>query len=114
MRVTMNTGTDKTSSTKKIRDQAFASPARVKTIIDAVSSAVNNVLPPTLEKMQLYIRTEKSLQLLLQPIKANIVEAYGQMIAIIESEYDTSERETLGLLSLDDLKSTLEHIFSST
>ena len=93
---------------KKIRDQAFATSTRVTSIIEKVASSISELLPPLLEKMRLYIKSEKSLQLLFQPIKANIVEAYGQMITIIENEYDDSERAGFGHLSLDGLKGQLD------
>lgn len=58
--------------------------------------------------MKLYVTDEKSRDLLLKPLKGNIMEARNQMESLIAHEYTAEEASTICLMSADELQSMLD------
>ena len=91
------------ASGKEIKSQAFASAARVQSIVAAVRTSLSTTLPALVRKLRLYVRSEKSFDLIVGPIRMNVTEAHDQMAALVDSEYDEGERRAIGMLAREEL-----------
>ena len=96
------------TSGKEIKAQAFASTARVQSIVSAVKESLSVTLPSLVRKLQLYVRSQKAFDLIVGPIKRNVTEAHDQMTAVLDTEYDDDEKQAIGMLSSQELSAMLE------
>lgn len=92
---------------KHMKEQAFATPDRVASIVSTVRSSITTSLASLVRKMHVYISDEKALRLVLNPIKANITEAHGQMKAIVDAEYDEGDKKQMMMMDGAGLETLL-------
>lgn len=90
--------------------QAFAAPERVKEMVAKVREALDSSLPESIRRMQLYLTNPATHAILFRPIKSNVVEAHGQIAALLESDYTKEEAASIGLPTPDELGRILDAI----
>lgn len=66
---------------------AFASPEKIKALMQELRASVEEFTCNTVAKMQLYLPNQQTRNVLLTPIKANILEAYGRLHMYLLAEY---------------------------
>jgi hypothetical protein len=88
--------------------QAFAAPARLEEMVGRVHTALRDSLPAATSKMKLYLNNPATHAILFKPIKSNIVEAHGQIAALLETEYTPEEAAQIGLARPEELKGLLD------
>eukprot|EP00898_Chlorokybus_atmophyticus_P000708 jgi/Chlat1/1638/Chrsp127S01891 len=94
-------------SSQPLREQAFASPERLKEMIDKVREALET-LPGVMARLRLYLTSPSTRAILLRPIKSNISEAYTQIANLVGIEYNDEDRKVIGLISHDELNAKLD------
>ena len=87
--------------------QAFASPERLKEMVQKVQSAMQSSLPKAISKMKLYLNNPSTHSVLFKPIKSNIAEAHAQIAALLESEYTQQEVQSIQLTTPSALEKLL-------
>ncbi len=90
--------------------QAFAAPERVVEMVGKVRDAMSSALPEAIRRMQLYLQNPATHKVLYRPIKSNIVEAHGQIQALLDSDYTKEEAEKIALPLPAELKGVLDSI----
>ncbi|KAL0022928.1 hypothetical protein WJX77_008565 [Trebouxia sp. C0004] len=85
------------SSSKRLREQAFASPERLAEMVQKVQTAMQISLPKAVSKMKLYLNNPSTHSILFKPIKSNIAEAHAQIAALLEAEYTQQEVQSIQL-----------------
>ncbi|DBB10820.1 hypothetical protein WJX82_004700 [Trebouxia sp. C0006] len=85
------------SSSKRLREQAFASPERLAEMVQKVQTAMQTSLPNAVSKMKLYLNNPSTHSILFKPIKSNIAEAHAQIAALLEAEYTQQEVQSIQL-----------------
>lgn len=85
------------SSSKRLREQAFASPERLAEMVQKVQTAMQTSLPKAVSKMKLYLNNPSTHSILFKPIKSNIAEAHTQIAALLEAEYTQQEVQYIQL-----------------
>lgn len=83
----------------RLRDHAFAAPDRVAAALAAAAAAATGELPRFAAKARLYIPDPGARGALLRPVKANLAEAYAQVAALLEAEYEAGEAGRVGMPS---------------
>lgn len=79
-------------------------------MVKKVRDALGKALPEALKRMQLYLQNPATHKVLYRPIKSNIVEAHGQIQALLDSDYTKEESAAVDLPSPDELKVLLDDI----
>jgi hypothetical protein len=98
-----------------LRTQVFASPDRVKQVLDDVQKRVEESLPQTLSQMRIYISNISTQNLLYRPIKDQIMESLKQLASLVNSQYLPEDRSTIDLSVIDMIQQRLEsYIVTST
>ncbi|XP_059458289.1 conserved oligomeric Golgi complex subunit 3-like [Corylus avellana] len=93
---------------KPLKDQAFASPDKVAELVQKVSAAIQQELPPVMAKMKLYLQNPSTRTILFKPIKTNIVEAHVQVQSMLKAEYSPEEiQNIINMVSIQDLQAQL-------
>ena len=87
--------------------QAFASPERLKEMVQKVQSAMQTSLPKAISKMKLYLNNPSTHSVLFKPIKSNIAEAHAQIAALLEAEYTQQEVQSIQLTTPSTLEKLL-------
>ena len=87
--------------------QAFASPERVREMVQKVQAAMQAALPKAVSKMKLYLNNPATHSILFKPIKSNIAEAHAQIAALLEAEYTQQEVQSIHLTSPSALEKLL-------
>jgi len=96
--------------TKPLREQAFAAPERLVEMVAKVRGALASDLPQAIKRMQLYLSNPATHKVLYRPIKSNIVEAHGQIQALLDSDYTGEEAAAIALPTPLELKNVLDGI----
>ncbi|KAK0572316.1 hypothetical protein LWI29_029651 [Acer saccharum] len=81
---------------KPLKEQAFATPDKVAELVQKVNTAIQQVLPPVMAKMKLYLQNPSTPTILFKPVKTNIVEAHIQVQSLLKSEYSPKEQSLTG------------------
>ena len=79
-------------------------------MVGKVREALGTALPECIRRMQLYLNNRATHAILFRPIKSNIVEAHGQIAALLESDYSKEEVASINLPSPQELSSLLDTI----
>ena len=79
-------------------------------MVKKVRDAMGTALPEALRRMQLYLHNPSTHKVLYRPIKSNIVEAHGQIQALLDSDYTKEEVATISLASPTELMHLLDSI----
>lgn len=108
--ITKVTAVKVASSSRPLRDQAFATPARLAEVSDKVREAMSDALPAAVAKMRVYLHSPTTHAVLLKPIKANVREAHQQIALILEDDYSQEERDQIRLTSSEELSSVLDNL----
>ncbi|KAB1227077.1 Conserved oligomeric Golgi complex subunit 3 [Morella rubra] len=96
---------------KPLKDQAFATPDKVAELVQKVSAAIQQELPPIMAKMKLYLQNPSTRTILFKPIKTNIVEAHVQVQSLLKAEYSGEEMQSIiNMVSIQDLQSQLDNL----
>lgn len=90
--------------------QAFAAPERLAEVVAKVREALKTSLPEAMKRMQLYLNNPATHTILFRPIKSNIVEAHGQIAALLQSDYSKEEAAAIALPSPPELSALLDAI----
>jgi len=90
--------------------QAFAAPERLVEMVAKVRGALASDLPQAIKRMQLYLSNPATHKVLYRPIKSNIVEAHGQIQALLDSDYTGEEAAAIALPTPLELKNVLDGI----
>ncbi|KAL3677978.1 hypothetical protein R1sor_020934 [Riccia sorocarpa] len=97
-----------TEESKPLKEQAFATPEKVAEMVSKVNETLEDVLPGVVIKMNLYLESSSTRSILFKPIKSNILEAHGQVLGIVESEYTLDHAEQLRLRKISELQAYLD------
>nr|PNR40884.1 hypothetical protein PHYPA_018287 [Physcomitrium patens] len=76
---------------KPLKEQAFATPDKLAEMIAAVEKVVKLHVPDIVSKMGLYLQNSSTRSILFRLIKSNILEAHGQVLALLYSDYTAAE-----------------------
>ncbi|XP_059439793.1 conserved oligomeric Golgi complex subunit 3-like [Corylus avellana] len=96
---------------KPLKDQAFATPDKVAELVQKVSAAIQQELPPVMAKMKLYLQNPSTRTILFKPIKTNIVEAHVQVQSMLKAEYSPEEiQNIINMVSIQDLQAQLDNL----
>ncbi|MEW5317182.1 MAG: hypothetical protein WDW38_008507 [Sanguina aurantia] len=76
---------------KPLREQAFASSAKLLEMVQRVNTSLTTTLPTAVAKMRLYLDSPSTHAILFKPVKANIAEAHGQIAALLSAEYGSGD-----------------------
>ena len=91
-----------------LRDAAFASPAKLKEVVAKTNAALATDLPNAAAKMATYLKSAATREIIFNPIESNVAEAHAQVAALLEKEYDASDRAEIALKSPAELKQIME------
>eukprot|EP00891_Asterochloris_glomerata_P005633 jgi/Astpho2/5633/e_gw1.00079.14.1_t len=92
---------------KPLREQAFASPARLEEMVEKVRGNMRTALPKAVGQMKLYLKNPSTHASLFKPIKSNIAEAHAQIASLLESEYSEQEADRVHLTPISELEQLL-------
>ncbi|KAL3152568.1 hypothetical protein ABBQ32_001593 [Trebouxia sp. C0010 RCD-2024] len=95
------------SSSKRLREQAFASPERLVEMVHKVQTAMQTLLPKAISKMKMYLNNPSTHSVLFKPIKSNIAEAHAQIAALLDAEYTPQEVKSIQLTTPPALEKLL-------
>ena len=73
-----------------------------------MNQALGTALPQAAGLMQLYLPNPATRAILFKPIKSNIMEAHGQIAALLEGGYTPEEAAGVGLTPADQLAALLD------
>ena len=103
-----------TNENDLIRNQVFASPDRIKQIIDDVNNRINVQLPTLLSQLKIYINNPITLNILYRPIKDQIMESLQQLTHLINTQYLPEDRSILDLSIIQLIQSKLDSYIQSS
>ena len=92
-----------------LRAHAFAAPHKIKELMQGLRGSVTEFTGGTLPKMQLYLPNQQTRNVLVTPIKANILEAYGRLHMYLLADFQPDEYVAMGAISPDELSQMLNH-----
>eukprot|EP00850_Spirogloea_muscicola_P001883 SM000007S20843 [mRNA] locus=s7:535084:547309:+ [translate_table: standard] len=95
-------------SGKSLRDQAFAAPEKLAELVAKVNETLQSSLPEVVAKMSLYLQNPSTRAILFKPIKSNIMEAHGQILTLLQTEYSTEDAACIRLMPTADLQAHLD------
>ncbi|KAF5841503.1 hypothetical protein DUNSADRAFT_12670 [Dunaliella salina] len=98
------------AAARPLRDQAFASPAKVAEMVAKVNEALAGPLPATINKLRAYLPNPQTYIILYKPIKSSIAEAHSQMQALIAADYTPDEAASIPLKQQEELSAILDAI----
>jgi len=90
-----------------VRGQAFAEPDKVKELIGNMKRSVTTLNSESIAKMELYLPSENTRNVLLAPIKSNITDAYSRLHAYMLSDFSAEEYIALGVWTPEELTAAL-------
>lgn len=90
-----------------LQAHAFAAPHKIKELMQGLRGSVKEFTGSTLPKMQLYLPNQQTRNVLVTPIKANILEAYGRLHMYLLADYQPDEYVAMGAISPDELSQML-------
>lgn len=93
---------------KALKEQAFATPDKVAEMVAMVQEVVQQQVPEVVSKMQLYLQNPSTRSILFKPIKSNILEAHGQVLSLVETDYTPEEAAQIHITQLSDLQTFLD------
>lgn len=91
-----------------LREQAFATSAKVAEVIQKVNDAMTSQLPGAIQKMRLYLTNPSTHAILFKPVKSNIAEAHGQVATLLAAEYLPEEVASIPLRQPQELAALLD------
>ncbi|GIL89428.1 hypothetical protein Vretimale_18913 [Volvox reticuliferus] len=97
-------------ASKPLREQAFASPAKLAELVGRVNAALAGPLPAAVAKMRLYLPNPSTHAILLKPVKSNIAEAHGQVAKLLQTEYSPDEALEVPLYNPQQLAAVLDNL----
>ncbi|GLC45161.1 hypothetical protein PLESTB_000428800 [Pleodorina starrii] len=95
-------------ASKPLREQAFASPAKLVEMVGRVNAALSGPLPAAVSKMRLYLPNPATHAILLKPVKSNIAEAHGQIAKLLQTDYTPEEAAEVPLHNPQQLAAVLD------
>ncbi|PNW85826.1 hypothetical protein CHLRE_03g203750v5 [Chlamydomonas reinhardtii] len=97
-------------ATKPMREQAFASTAKLGEMVGRVNAAMaaGGPLAAAVSKMRLYLPNPATHAILLKPVKSNIAEAHGQIAKLLQTDYTPEEAAEVPLHNPQQLQAVLE------
>jgi len=90
-----------------LQGQAFASPDKMKELIKTLRSNIAHLTNTTAGKMQIYLPNAQTRNVLMTPIKANILEAYGRLHMYLLANYQPDEYLAMGAMSPEEVSGLL-------
>jgi hypothetical protein len=93
---------------KALKEQAFATPEKLAEMVANVEEVVKKQVPEIVSKMGLYLQNSSTRTILFKPIKSNILEAHGQVLSLLDSDYTPEEAAQVPIMNLPDLQSFLD------
>ncbi|GFR40890.1 hypothetical protein Agub_g1542 [Astrephomene gubernaculifera] len=97
-------------ASKPLREQAFASPAKLAEVVGRVNAALEGPLPAAVAKMRLYLPNPATHAILLKPVKSNIAEAHGQIAKLLQTDYTSEEAAEVPLHNPQQLAAVLDRL----
>lgn len=94
-------------SRKALSKLAFASPAKITSLVETVNDSLKNRFPEAAAKVQLYITKPKTRASLMKPVVSNIIEAHDQIRTLLHQIYTAEEAAAVPLLGKDELAQML-------
>eukprot|EP00271_Cylindrocystis_brebissonii_P007614 TRINITY_DN21191_c0_g1_i1.p1 TRINITY_DN21191_c0_g1~~TRINITY_DN21191_c0_g1_i1.p1 ORF type:complete len:848 (+),score=186.53 TRINITY_DN21191_c0_g1_i1:421-2964(+) len=98
------------SGVRPLREQAFATPEKVAEMVMRVDEALKVGLPEVVEKMRLYLQNSGTQAILFKPVKSNMMEAHGQVLALIQQEYTEADQAIIKLMPPNELQAYLDSL----
>ncbi|KAF8478273.1 cis-golgi transport vesicle tethering complex subunit [Gautieria morchelliformis] len=89
-------------------EQDFASPTSVMQVDTEFRASCNLEITAWLARLQIYLEDDKTISILLAPLKAKIVQSYGSFRDLIRTEYPHQVVD--GLLSQVDFRNFLDRL----
>ena len=89
---------------------AFATGERLSKVVASVNNSLENDLTRLVKHMSLYITGASTREIILNPVKNNIVEAHRQMAAVLQKYYGDIYMERLKLKTPDELAELLQRL----
>ena len=86
---------------------AFASIAKVEAIVAAVNESLQSRYTAAVQKMQLYVFSQKAREGLLKPIASNVIEAHEQVRKLLHEYYTAEDAQKVAIKSKADLEALL-------
>ncbi len=108
VKVALQSRSADTDAHKALKEQAFATPDKVAEMVATVEEANKVQVPEVVAKMELYLQNQSTCSILFKPIKSNILEAHGQVLTLLESEYTPEEVGQIKIMKLSELQSHLD------
>ena len=99
------------ASGTRVRDAAFATPARLSEIVGRVNDALSSDLPTCVMKMSLYITSAATREIIFNPIRSNIAEAHSQIASLLEAEYESQDIQSIKLKSPTELAQLMSAVW---
>ncbi|KAG1657780.1 hypothetical protein FOA52_012858 [Chlamydomonas sp. UWO 241] len=100
------------AAAKPIREQAFASPAKLAEMVSRVNEGMTGPLAAAASRMRLYLPNPGTYVILFKPVKSNLVEAHAQVASLLAAEYPPDEVAGVPLKSGDELAALLDSLSS--
>jgi hypothetical protein len=101
------------AAAKPIREQAFASPAKLAEMVSRVNEGMTGPLAAAASRMRLYLPNPGTYAILFKPVKSNLVEAHTQVASLLAAEYPAEEVAGVPLKSGDELAALLDSLSSA-
>ncbi|KAH7331555.1 hypothetical protein KP509_20G040200 [Ceratopteris richardii] len=108
MAANIRSGVTGDDTRKSLKSQAFATPEKVAEMVSKVNDSIKEDLPSVANKMKLYLQNSSARTILFKPIKSNIIEAYGQINALINDEYVAEDIAVIGLPQISEIQACLD------
>jgi conserved oligomeric Golgi complex subunit 3 len=83
---------------------------KVISVVSAVNRALEGGYAPAVHKLQLYLTKPKTQQVLLKPIKANVMEAHGHFRTLLQQHYTAEQAATVPLRSVEEVQTLLDAV----
>ena len=77
-------------------------------MVAKTNAALATDLPSAAAKMATYLKSAATREIIFNPIESNVAEAHAQVAALLEKEYDASDRAEIALKSPAELKQIME------
>lgn len=82
-------------------------------MVSKVNEALAGQLPAAIHKLRAYLPNPQTYIILFKPIKSSVLEAHGQMAALLAGDYTAEEAASIPLKSQEELGSMLDALCAS-
>ncbi|XP_070539445.1 conserved oligomeric Golgi complex subunit 3-like isoform X2 [Ptychodera flava] len=86
-----------------LRQQPFASPDKIHSVVTVSVKQVKSKLPSILKSMSLYLANKDTEYILFKPIKANIQQAFSQLNTLSMENYTEEDQQIIGCPSAEEV-----------